>query len=709
MALLALAVAIRAADPSPIARLRLMVFDTYQLLSPRSYDPELPVRVVHIDERSLRRIGQWPWPRSVLAALTKRLTDDGAAAVAFDLVMAEPDRLLATEIVKWLPNDPAAALITEEIGKLPSGDVAFANAIAAAPVVLGFIATNDSDILPALHNGFAQAGDDPRMFVPAFRGAAASLALLQDQSKGSGALNWVPEHDQVVRRLPLLVRLGDRLYPSFAAEALRIAQGATSYVVKASGASSEEAFGTKTGITAVRIGRIEIPTDANGQMWLRFTRSDPRRIISAARLFDGQVGRSEIEGRIVLVGTSAAGLFDLRTTPLEASITGVEVQAQAIEQMLLGNHLRRPDFATGAELVVLVLAGLALAFVVYHAGALWSAVVGAMVLIGAVAGSWGAYKSFGLLFDPVYLAVSLTCLYLATTVYRYLQTETQRMRVRDAFGHYMAPAMVDELAAHPEKLKLGGEMRLVTLMFCDVRGFTALSEKLDGEEVTRLLNRLFTPLSDIVVSSRGTIDKYIGDAIMAFWNAPLDDPEHERHAASAALAMIGEVEQLNRGWADEAAARGEPHRQVRIGIGLNTAVCCVGNLGSKNRFDYSVIGDGVNVASRLEGLTKTYGVPIVAGETTAKALPDFACLELDLAPIPGRVEPIRAFGLLGDAPRRLLPEFKLLEQRHTAMLAAFRAGRFDEAKGLLASARAAAGAELATLYNLYDGRIGAQP
>jgi adenylate cyclase len=608
MALLALAVAVRAADPAPIARLRLMVFDTYQLLSPRTYDADLPVRIVHIDESSLKKFGQWPWPRSVLAALTNRLADSGAAVVAFDFVMAEPDRLLASEIAKWLPNDPAAALIIEQIGKLPSGDVAFANAIAAVPVVLGFIGTDDSEALPVLSSGFVHAGDDPRDFVPAFRGAAASLALLEKQSKGSGALNWVPEHDQVVRRLPLLVRLGDRLYPSFAAETLRIAQGATSYVVKASGASSEEAFGTRSGIIAVGIGQIEVPTDANGQMWLRFTRSDPRRIISAARLLDGVVGRSEIEGRIVLVGTSAAGLFDLRTTPLEASMTGVEVQAQAIEQMLLGNHLRRPDFATGAELVLLLFAGLTLAFVVYYTGALWSAVIGAAALIGAVASSWWAYKSFGLLFDPVYPAVSLTCLYLATTVYRYLQTETERKRVRDTFGRYLTDEVVDTLLDSPSGLQMGGEKREITMMMTDLRGFTSLSERLAPERVVAILNRYLATMVTIIKQYHGTIDEYIGDAIFVLFGAPIRQEDDAQRAVACAVAMQLAMDSLNE------KNRQDDLPEVEMGIGIHTGQVVLGNIGSPEHQKYGVVGSHVNLTSRIQSYT--IGGQILISEST---------------------------------------------------------------------------------------------
>jgi adenylate cyclase len=706
LALLAGMLALRVADPQPIARLRLLVFDSYQWLSARTYDPDLPVRIVDIDDQSLRRIGQWPWPRTRLAELTSRLAELGAVAVAFDIVLSEPDSTDPAEMVKRLPKTDVTEALVQRLAGLPSPDHALAEALDRVPSVLGFIAVNEPNAArPMSRAGFATAGDDPRLFAPRYAGAVVSLRLLEERAKGSGSLNWVPEYDQIVRRLPVLVRLGEDLLPSFAAEALRVGQGAGSYVVKASGASGEEAFGRKTGITDVRIGRIAVPTDANGQMWLRFTKSEPRRFISAAAVLEGSVPREEIDGRIMLIGTSAAGLFDLRTTPLDASVAGVEVHAQAIEQMVLGTHLRRPDFATGAELTYLALSCALLALAVYVTGAAQSAILGATFLIVAATGSWVSYRSYGWLFDPVYPTVAQSIVYIATTVYLYLLTERERNRVRNAFSHYMAPSLVEELAIHPEKLRLGGEMREVTLMFTDVRGFTSISERLDAEQVTQFLNRLLTPLSNSITANRGTIDKFMGDGIMAFWNAPLDDPEHERNAALAALAMLADLDVLNREWELEARARGEEHIPVRIGIGLNTAVCCVGNLGSQDRFDYSVIGDGVNLAARLEGQCKTYGVTVVAGESTVEKAPDLAFLEIDLLSVVGKTKAVHVYALLGDAARRRTEGFAKLEAVHNALLAAYRGRRFDEAEAHLPAARSAGGAALARVYDVYAERI----
>ncbi len=543
--------ALRIWDPSPVARLRSLVFDAYQRVSPRAFDPALPVRVVDIDEESLKRVGQWPWPRTVLADLVTKLGQNGAAAIGFDMVFPEPDRMSPANTLRFWPNAEALAGLRQEIEKLPSNDQVFAEAIGTAPVVLGFIAAPQGTSFPETKAGFAHGGDDPKLFAPYYPGAAASLKELQDQAQGAGSLNWIPDHDQIIRRMPMVIRVGDTLYPSFAADMLRLAQGASTYMVKSSGASGEKAFGEKTGIVKIRVGDFEIPTEADGQMWIRFTPEAKQRYLPAWKVLNGEIGRADLEGRILLIGTSAAGLLDLRATPLDASVPGVSLHAQAIEQILQGSFLQRPDFATAAELLYILVIGLLIAFLIYRLGALGSAVLGGAAVAAVIGISWYAFDAFGWLVDPIYPAVALTAIYLVGTLVVFLRTERERNRVRHAFSHYMAPALVERLANDPSRLKLGGETRDMTLLFSDVRGFTGISEGLDAEELTRFLNSLFTPLSNIILEEQGTIDKFMGDAVMAFWNAPLDDSLHPSHACSAALRMMREMETLN-----DALARG---------------------------------------------------------------------------------------------------------------------------------------------------------
>lgn len=706
-AVIVASLALRVWDPSPVARLRSLVFDSYQRISPLQFDPELPVRIVDIDEESLKRLGQWPWPRTLLADLVDKLGSQGAAAIAFDMVFPEPDRLSPANAVQYWPQADVIAEIKPELDKLPTNDQVLAEAIGGAPVVMGFIASPYTDTLPETKAGFAHGGDDPKLFAPYYPGSAASLKELQDPALGAGALNWIPEFDQIIRRMPIVVRIGDTLFPSLSADVLRLAQGASTYIVKSSGASGEAAFGEKTGIVTVKVGDFEIPTEANGQMWVRFTPQTRDRYLPAWQVLNGEIGEEQIAGRIILIGTSAAGLLDLRATPLEASVPGVELHAQAVEQIIRGAYLMRPDFATPAELLYILVLGLLIAVLIYRAGALGSALLGAVAVAFVVGLSWYAFDALGWLVDPVYPTIALSAIYLAGTSFVFLRTERERNRVRNAFSHYMAPALVERLADEPDRLKLGGENRDMTLLFSDVRGFTTISEGLDAEELTRFLNSLFTPLSNIILDEQGTIDKFMGDALMAFWNAPLDEPDHPSHACRAALRMMDEMKGLNERWRQEAEAGGREFKEVKIGIGLNTGMCCVGNLGSETRFDYSVIGDSVNIASRLEGQSKTYDVGTIAGAETVSRAPEFAFLELDLLKVKGKTAATRIFALLGDKAVKESQVFIDLSTRHREFLERYRAQDWDAAEALCGECEALAGAQLERLYALYRERIAA--
>jgi adenylate cyclase len=320
------------------------------------------------------------------------------------------------------------------------------------------------------------------------------------------------------------------------------------------------------------------------------------------------------------------------------------------------------------------------------------------------AGSWLAFARGGYLFDPVYPALSVLAVYLAGSLISFIKTETDRARVKRAFGHYLAAPLVEELAADPSRLKLGGETREVTLLFADVRGFSRLSEGMDAETLIRFVNRLFTPLSEVILDHRGTIDKFMGDAVMAFWNAPVPDPSHAANACRAALAMQARLDRMNREDAARSAAAGEPYEPIRIGIGLNTGACCVGNVGSPQRFDYSVLGDAVNVASRIEGTTKVYGAPIIAGERTAGAAKGFAFLEIDTAArLRGKERPERLFALIGDETVAASAGFTNLVHHYDALRAAIASGNLQAASDTIKVCRTAArGVASVPLDGLFD-------
>ena len=328
------------------------------------------------------------------------------------------------------------------------------------------------------------------------------------------------------------------------------------------------------------------------------------------------------------------------------------------------------------------------------------------LLGGLVGGAWHAWSAYGLLLDPFLPGVTLSAVFVVGLVGGYLRTDVDRKRIRGAFGRYLSPHLVDELARHPERLQLGGETREMTFLFCDVRGFTRISESLkdDPQALTRLVNRFLTPLTDEILQRGGTIDKYMGDCIMAFWNAPLDQPDHADRACDAALGMMAALERLNAERAAEAQAAGQPMIPLAVGIGLNSGHCVVGNMGSEQRFDYSVLGDPVNLAARLEGQSKNYGVDIVIGERTRELAPDWATLELDLIAVKGKAEAVHIHTLQGTAERAASAEFQALAAAHDAMITAYRAADDDAARAALATCAEAA-PELAGLHALYAERI----
>jgi len=375
-----------------------------------------------------------------------------------------------------------------------------------------------------------------------------------------------------------------------------------------------------------------------------------------------------------------------------------------IEQILSQKFLTRPDYAHAVELFVIVILGAILGFLLPRTPALVAAPIGGAIILLLIGTGWTAYEFAGLLFDPLYPAFSLFLLIAGSTAYLYRRTEQQRSEVRRAFGQYVSPTIVQELIAHPEKLVLGGEERELTLMFCDVRNFTQISEGLSATELTRFINDLLTPLTDLVLASSGTIDKYMGDAIMAFWNAPLDDPDHVRHACETACAIHREMAALNERWRIAAEASGRSYKEVRIGMGLNTGICCVGNLGSTQRFDYSAIGDEVNTTSRFEGLSKHYGLTSIVGELTAARCAGLRLLEVDLVQVKGKSRPSRIYTLMdtlgcdaGSAPT--------IMAAHSDFLARYRARDWQGAAAALEKCRSLGAKPLETLYNLFEERL----
>lgn len=716
---------LRVENPPILQVFQLKLFDLYNQIHPREYKP-VPVAILDLDDETLKRSGlQWPWPRSKLADMLVRLFEAGAKVVAFDVVFAEPDRTSPKQALSvWLNQrtldleklSPAARAFSKPIiESIPDHDETFADIIGqirdAAKdygVVAGIVLTNETgSTLPAIKAGFAVNGDDPLPFLNEYDGSVTNLPAIEAAASGVGSFNLSPETDGIIRRVPTFMRVGQQLYPSLSLEALRVFQGASTYILKSSGANLEENFGESTGLNHIKVGRLEVPVDGQGRFWVHFSNPAPGRVIPLWKVFEDDFDPATVAGKILFFGTSAAGLKDLRTTPLDPAAAGVEVHVQAAEQMLSGHFMERPDWADGMEKIFILVMGLLLIVLTPKFGAVPGASISIGTVVGAILMSWYLYTDKLLLMDPIYPGIAVLAIYLSSSTILYLQTEAERERVRGAFSQYLSPALVEQLAKEPDRLRLGGESRNMSFLFCDVRGFTSISEtfKSNPQGLTRLINRFLTPLTDCILARNGTIDKYMGDCIMAFWNAPLDDEEHPAHACESALVMFEELEILNQAREAEALESGEIFIPLNVGVGVNTGDCVVGNMGSEQRFDYSVLGDSVNLAARLEGQSKNYGVGIVIGEDTKVIVSEeFAILELDLIAVKGKAEAVRIHTVLGRKDLLQQPDFIALKDQHATMLAAYRNQDWTTAQDLIKDCRAADGT-LGDLYDLYDERV----
>jgi adenylate cyclase len=691
--------ALRIADPAPVEEIRVRTFDAFQRIDPRKKTAR-PVTIVDIDDKSLEKLGQWPWPRTRIADLITELTRLGAVVIAFDAVFSEPDRLnpaVAAEAFPQLDEETRTKLRT-----LPSNDQIFADAMRKSRVVLGEsglpeeIAALDKT-LPV--TGLAMLGEEPQRFMFEFPGLLRNVPVLEHAAAGRGLFTIKPERDGIVRRVPMIMLAQGQTMPSLTFEMLRVATGSGTILIKAE----------KAGIKSLGIKGVQIPTDHNGQLWVHYARNDASIYVPAINVFEKNVAPDMIAGKLVLIGTSAVGLNDIKTTPVSRAMPGVEIHAQVLESALTGAVISQPNSGIALEFMAAMLFGLLVIAFAPLFGPISLVIVGgafASVLVGT---SVYFYTQQRLLIDFTYPLMSTTSIYLTLIFASFVREQAQRRQIRSAFGQYLSPALVEQLAQSPEKLVLGGEEREMTIMFSDMRGFTSISEtyKNDPQGLTALMNRFLTPLTNAILKRKGTIDKYMGDAIMAFWNAPLDDKDHELNACEAALDMLERVDELNQAREQEAKEEGRPFIPLNAGIGLNTGTCVVGNMGSDQRFDYSVFGDSVNLASRLEGQSKEYGFPIIIGSRTALAVKDrFAILELDFIMVKGKKEPEVIYAIAGREDTAQSGRFQRLRNLTIEMLACYRNRDWEGALAAIARGRKTDEANsLELLYNLYEARI----
>tara|TARA_R110000868_G_scaffold218576_1_gene469063 strand:+ start:222362 stop:224512 length:2151 start_codon:yes stop_codon:yes gene_type:complete len=614
--------------------LRFSTFDGYQKTFPRA-DVDLPVYVIDIDEKSLEEIGQWPWPRNILAQLVEKSFALGVKSLGFDMVFPEKDGK-SPEVVQnyWSQSES----IRQALNGLPAHDTLFAEALSKYPVVKGFVASFQKEggvskgRPPLQSSSVIQGLKDQTHHLMSGQVAVRNIPIIESASPYHGNFSYYFDTDSsLVRGIHLLIQGQGGVFPSLSAETLRLYAGAKDYTV---------GMGEK-GLKTVTIEPFEaVPVAADGRYTIYYRPFNRTRYISAVDVLKERDTAKVLNGGIALVGTSAAGLYDLRSTPLNPVVPGVESHVQVIENIMLGTHIQRPVNGFMVEMATLVILGFLLIIGVQRLGAAMASVLYLLALGVVVAGCFYQFKVNGLLYDWSYAALTLTAVFLVQSLVKYAQEKSSRLAIRSAFAHYLSPDLVKIVSKDPSKLKLGGEDKEITVLFSDIRGFTSMSEGLTPNQLTRVLNRYLTPMTEIVQKNEGTIDKYMGDAVMAFWNAPLDVESHAQKACKAALDMLTGLKELN------IRLKSEGLPEIEIGIGVNTDVVTVGNMGSDQRFDYTVMGDGVNLGARLEGQCKTYGVPLIISESTLKALGDVSALYLDKVAVKGKTEGVNLYHLI---------------------------------------------------------------
>src|ERR1700733_13589295 len=498
LALLIGLAALRIADPGPIQELRVRTFDTFQRIDPRVKTAR-PVTIVDIDEKSLAKFGQFSWPRTRIADLVADLTRLGAVVIAFDVIFSEPDRLnpdVAADTFRDLDEETRAKLRA-----LPSNDQVFADAMRRSRVVLGEsglpeVVTELDKTLPV--TGLAMLGEDPQRFMFEFPGLLRNTQVLERAAGGRGLFSINPERDGIVRRVPMIMQAQGTTMPSLSFEMLRVATGTDTIFIKTD----------QAGIQSIGVKGFQIPTDRNGQLWVHFARNDPSIYISAVDVIEGTAPPEKIRGKLVLIGPSAAGLNDIKTTPVSRAMPGVEIHAQVLEAALTKSLLSQPPYGPLLEFGAAILLGILVIAFAPRLGPVTLVAVGALFATVLVGTSWYFYTQHRLLIDFTYPLLSTTAIYLTLIFAAFVREQAQRRQIRSAFGQYLSPALVEQLAQSPEKLKLGGEEREMTIMFSDVRGFTTISEsyKHDPQGLTALMNRFLTPLTDAILARKGTID-----------------------------------------------------------------------------------------------------------------------------------------------------------------------------------------------------------
>ena len=648
-------------QPKFLHLLNLKIYDNYLRQYHQPAATQVPV-IIDLDEKSLSELGQWPWPRYRVALLLKYLTAYGAVAVASDIIFSEPDRtspaIMKQDVKRELRIDMGFTGLPKD---LMDYDRLLAYNLRGGPYILGYDFSRDSTpgdhdclVRPAKVAVLSPPGaPSPLDYLLRGKGMICPIPVLAEAAPESGFITITPDLDSVYRRVPLLYTFDGRFYPSLALATLMQATEKKNIVLKMS----------PVGIESIRFNDMVIPTDARGQLLINY-RGGMRTFeyISASDVLNRKLEPGSLRGRIAFIGTSASGLKDIRATPLDPGFPGVEAHATIVDNILSGQLLSVPDWAPGLEFLGMVAGGLVTTFLLMWARASWI-ILPVLCMGGAMwYGSVFFYQEQRFFISPMYSYLTLGLTFITLTLIKFWREEIAKRYIHGAFAHYLAPSVISQIMENPDALSLEGQEKEITIQFSDVRSFTSLSEKLSPTQVTDLLHDYLTPMTRIITEHEGTLDKFIGDAVMAFWNAPLDIENHQEKSLRAALAQQRRLEELNRTFLEKYGF------SIAVGIGIHSGPVRVGNMGSADLFDYTLIGDNVNLASRLEGLTKYYGQKLVVSQAIKDACGDgFYFRILDNVRVKGKEEPVTIYTAytLNEAETRK-GELDLYEKAHQA-------------------------------------------
>lgn len=687
LAIIVVAAAVYVLDPSFFRFMELKALDL-RILSRGERAPGGETVIAVVDEKSVKELGRWPWPRTVVAGLVEVLKSCGAKAVGFDIVFAEPDQNASLRDIRQLMKDVQASgikdaklsgLLRRKLAEADT-DAALAQAIKnAGNVTLGYFFhrtkkdvshLTEADIergreliapfkYPMIQ---AQGEPDESVLVRAYA-VEANIPEISLAADNAGFFNAFPDSDGSIRWAPLAIQFRGDFYPPLSLALISQYLDYPMLVLHLA----------EFGIAGVQIGDLAIPTDESGRILINYLgRAKTFPHYSITDILHGRLQPGLFKDKIVIVGATATGIYDLRVTPFSSVFPGVEIHANVIDNILHRSFIQRPGWAGLFDLAAILVLGLAIGLAVPRVRAVTGMLLAVALLAAYVFLNGLIFTRFNFWLNLVYPVGTVMTVYLAITVYKYVTEEREKKKIRGAFQFYLTASVINEMLKDPSKLKLGGDKKRLSVLFSDIRGFTTVSESLTPEELVHLLNEYLTAMTDIVFKYDGLLDKYMGDAIMAVYGAPLDQPDHAERACRTALDMMDKLHELQKKWSGE----GKP--VLNIGVGVNSGDMVVGNMGSQMRFDYTVMGDSVNLGSRLEGINKEYGTNIVISEFTYEEVKEkLVCRELDSVRVKGKHLPVKIYELLGD--KKDAPKWEPLIRAFDAALTSYKEGRWDEA------------------------------